>query len=304
MTVARGAALAALAIAIVAVALLVFGGGRDDDVQAAPGDGGAAGQGRRRPDRRAPRRLDPRDQAHRQQRGRDHLPAQEGVRAPAPGHDRDRARDLAVGHRQPLHRADARPAEQPEDPRRRADPLRQDDVPGLAGPALQHARPQDAQEPPGGHPGLRDVVPAARAPRPTAVPSTSTRRSRPPTRLVNQLTQDQQSFTDFVVELVAPRHRARLSQRDDLTDLVSNTDRDDAARSPTRTPRSTRRSSLLPGTLRRGQHHLREPARDARRPRHAGLRVQARDQGPRASSSASCARSCTTRARRSTTSRR
>ena len=62
-------------------------------------------------------------------------------------------------------------------------------------------------------------------------------------------------------------------------------------RSPPRTRRSTRALELLPTTLRRGEHDVREPARDARRPRRAGRRVQARDQGPRPVPAPSCARS-------------
>ena len=54
------------------------------------------------------------------------------------------------------------------------------------------------------------------------------------------------------------------------------------ARSPPRTSRSSRALGAAADHAAARQHDVREPARDARRPRRAGRRVQARDQGPRA----------------------
>ena len=97
-------------------------------------------------------------------------------------------------------------------------------------------------------------------------------------QLVNQLTQDEGTLTDFIVNssravtAVAERaRRPRLARRQHEHDGGRDRQRERRAR--------RRRSALLPTTLRRAQHDVRQPARDARRPRPAGRGVQAGDQG-------------------------
>ena len=109
MTAARGAALGALVLAVVVVAVLLLRGDggttytlrfqnagqlvKDDDVQV----------GGRRIGSIRKITLTDNNQAEIT------VTVDERLRAAARGHDGDHPRDLAVGHRQPLHRADARP---------------------------------------------------------------------------------------------------------------------------------------------------------------------------------------------------
>ena len=74
---------------------------------------------------------------------------------------------------------------------------------------------------------------------------------------------------------------AIAERRDDLAALVGNTNTT-AGGDRLRERRAGARARPAADHAAARQHDVREPARDARRPRRAGRRVQARDQGPRA----------------------
>ena len=93
---------------------------------------------------------------------------------------------------------------------------------------------------------------------------------------------------------------AIAERRDDLTDLVSNTNT--AMRAIGDENVALQRAlELLPGTLRKANTTFVNLRIDARRPRQAGRGVEAGHEGAGAVLQARCARSCTTLGRRSRT---
>ena len=117
-------------------------------------------------------------------------------------------------------------------------------------PALQHARPGDAQGPAGRHPGLRDAVRrqgqagrrVGRVLQPVPVDVAPARQPARP--------QDEATLTDFIVNS-SRAVTAVAERRDDLAALVGNTQHD-GGRDRARERRARRRrSALLPTTLRR-----------------------------------------------------
>ena len=180
------------------------------------------------------------------------ITVEERLRAAARGTTAIDPRDLAVGHRQPLHRAHAgrrTPTRKLDDGATLAD--RQDDVDRRPRPALQHARPEDAQGAAERHPGLaRRGTPAA-ARRPTRRRkyfNPALTRSRAAGQRGRRRPADAQRLPASTPPgrstalAAAPRRPRRTS---------SPTRTRPRPRSPPRTRRSTRRSALLPGTLRK-----------------------------------------------------
>ena len=234
-----------------------------------------------------------------QQPGGDPRQRPGALRAAARGHAGGHPADVAVGHREPLRRALARPGREPHAARARDAHDRLDDDRGRPRPALQHARPRDARGPAGRHQGLPD--PARRQGR-------AGRRGR---------------------EVLQPAalERAPAGQRDDRgrgradalhRQLVAHGHGDRRAprrprrpgrqrqrhhrRDRGREPRAERGAGAAADDAAARQLDVREPARDARRPRPAGRRVQARDQGPGAVPARAAAAGRATPSRRSTTS--
>ena len=208
--------------------------------------------------------------------------------------------DLAVGHRQPLHRADAR-AQLGEGARRRRDARRRlDHRRRRPRPALQHARPGHAQGPAGRHPGLRRAVRGqgraggrgGRVLQPVPVDHAPAR--QPADRRTRARS------TRLHRQLLARGHRRRRAPRRPRRPRRQH-ERDGAPRSAAENVALAQALGLLPTTLRRGQHDVRQPARDARRPRRARRRVQARDEGPRPVPARAAPARRTPRARRSAT---
>ena len=98
-------------------------------------------------------------------------------------------------------------------------------------------------------------------------------------RLVNELTEDEGTLTDFIVNS-SRAVTAVAERRDDLADLVGNTNAT-ARAIGVRERRARPGARAAADDAAPGQHDVREPARDARRPRRARGRVQAGDEGPR-----------------------
>ena len=265
------------------VALLLVRGASTHEYDAAVPERRPARQGRRRPGRRPPHRLGPRrstltdDNQARGQRSRveePYAPLREGT------HGRDPP-DLAVGHRQPLHRADARARTR----RKELD----DGATLTAGsttarrrprPALQHARPEDAQGPAGRHPGLRHAVRGQGRGGRRGGQVLQPVRCRPRAGSSTSSTAGRGALTDFIVNS-SRAVTALAERRDDLAALVGNTNAT-AARDRARERRARPGARAAADHAAARQHDVREPARDARRPRRARRRVQAGDQGPRA----------------------
>ena len=87
--------------------------------------------------------------------------------------------------------------------------------------------------------------------------------------------------SDFLQQHVEGDDARSAERRDELTDLVSNANA--TVGRDRRRERCARPGAALPARhAAQGQHDVRQPARDARRPRRARGRVQARDEGPRA----------------------
>ena len=237
VTAARGAAFGALvlAVAVVAVLLLRGDGGttykllfqnagqlvKDDDVQIG---------GRRIGSVRKIKLTDNNQAEITITVEEPYAPLHEGTHGDDP-------RDLAVGHRQPLHRADARartPAASCSTTARRSatDTTTDDRRPR---PALQHARPEDAQGPAGRHPGLRDAVvrqPRRRGQRGRR--STSTRCcSSASRRLVNELDRRRGRRSTRFLDQRRPRRPARSPSA--------------ATTSPTSSPTPTRPPAAIAG---------------------------------------------------------
>ena len=280
MRIARGVAAAALVLAIVLIAVLLFRGGDDPRVRPGVPERRPARQGRRRPGRRPPHRLGPRDHAHGRQPGarasveveEPYAPLREGTTAvirltslsgianryialtPAP----NSAKELDDGATLPAgSTTDVVDLDQlfnTLDPKARKD---------LQGVIQGFATQYDGR---------------ARRPGESAEyfnPFLSTSR-----RLVNQLTQDEAALTDFIVNS-SRAVTAVAEKRDDLASLVGNTNTT-AARDRRRERRARAGARAAADHAAARQHDVRQPARDARRPRRAGRRVQAGDQGPRA----------------------
>ena len=299
MSVARGAALVALTAGLgagVLSAALPLGG--RPRVHAALPDRRPARQGRRRAGRRPPCRLGARDRADRRQPGRDQGRGAGALRAAARGHAGRHPPHVAVGHRQPLRRADAGARHQPPARRGRHADHHLEHVGRGSRPALQHAGQQDARRPPERRPRLRQAV----------------RGQGRGGRAVGQVLQP------AALDLAPVRrgaHRGREHADALPRQLLARHDDDRrAARRPRRARRQRQRDGRRDRRRERGarararpaahdaaarQHDLREPAGDARRPRRAR---RASPSPPPAGSRrccASCGRWWPTRARRSAT---
>ena len=144
-------------------------------------------------------------------------------------------------------------------------------------PALQHARPADARSLQGVIQGFAtqyaDKGPEANQAAEYFNPALSTSR-----RLVEQLTEDEASLTRFIVN-TADAVTAIAERRNDLSGLVANANATAGAIAAENVALAQRARPAADHAAQR-EHHVREPALDARRPRHARRRVQARHQGP------------------------
>ena len=118
-------------------------------------------------------------------------------------------------------------------------------------------------------------------------------------QLVNQLTQDEGTLTDFIVNS-SRAVTAIAEKRDDLASLVGNTNTTAAAIASQDAALEQALGAAADHAAAR-QHDVRQPARDARRPRPAGRRVQAGDQGARAVPARAAPAGHRARSRRSTT---
>ena len=244
MTAARGVALGALVVAIAVVAVVLLRGGssttyklrfqnagqlvKDDDVQVGGRRVGSVRDIKLTDDNQAEITIAVDD---------DFAPLHEGTTAIDP-------RDLAVGHRQPLHRA-RRPG--PNNRPKLADGAllgdRQDDVARRPRPALQHARRRRRAR------RLQQVIQGIARPvrRPRRAGQPGGEVLRPGAvdrraRLVNEVVRDQQTFTGFLVRLVADGH-ARSPRGATTSRASSPTRTRPRPRSATRTRRSRRRSA-------------------------------------------------------------
>ena len=198
---------------------------------------------------------------------KDFAPLHEGTTALDP-------RDLAVGHRQPLHRAHARPQQRQEARRRRAR------SPPTRRPRRSTSTSSSTRSTRSTRKGLQQVVQGsptqyegreAQANAGGAVLQPGALDAR--ARLVNELTRDQHALEALLrngAKVTARSPRAATT----LTDLVTNANTD--RRGDRRRARRVRpRPRAAAGHAAPGQHDVRQPARDARRPRRARRRVQA-----------------------------
>ena len=243
------------------------------------------------------------DQADRRQPGRDRrsrstsdfAPLHEGTTALDP-------RDLAVGHRQPLHRADAGPELEPQarrrrDARRPTRRRRSSTSTSSSTRSTRKTRKALQQVIQGSATQYEGKGAQANQAREVLQPG-AVDASR---RLVNELVRDQGTLHALPRQHRPRRSTALAARRDDLAEPRHEREHD-GGRDRRRERRARRRrSALLPGTLRKANTtfvNLRSTLDDldvlvdASKPAH---------QGPRAVPRASCARSCTTRARRSPT---
>ena len=201
--------------------ILLSGGGAH--LQAGLPERRPARQGRRRPGRWPPHRLGARDRADRRQPGARSRSTVEEPYAPLHvGTTRDDPRDLAVGRRQPLHRAHARAEQRARARRRRARsaPTRRRRPVDLD-QLFNTLDPQDRARRCRGHPGLGDAVPGRRATSPTRPRSTSTRRSPRRARWCARSRATSRRSSDLIVYGAKVDDRAGRQRRDDLTDLVA-----------------------------------------------------------------------------------
>ena len=241
-----------------------------------PAREGQPGAGRRPPDRH-----DHRHQAHRRRprRGRD---GARRVRAAARGHAARRsARTRCRASPTATSRSSSGPNDARGDRGRRRDPA--DDATRAGGPrpALQHARPGHARGPPEDRPGLgatqvdgkvRGGQREPSLPQPGAVHLVRSSRAS------SSATARRSSASS-----ATPRGRGARSPSGATTSPRSwATPTPPRARSATRTWRSARALGPAAGHAAQRQHDVREPARDARRPRRARGRVEAGHRGPRA----------------------
>ena len=175
---------------------------------------------------------------------------------------------------------------------------RLDDHRGRPRPALQHARPGGARGPAGRHRGLQDPARRQGRRRPPRRPSTSTRCSRARAGWSTRRPQDEDALTRLHRLLLAHGHRDRRAPR--RPRRPGRQRERHHRRDRGREPRAERGAGAAADDAAARQLDVREPARDARRPRPAGRRVQARDQGP----GAVPARAAPARARRQADDRR
>ena len=300
MTVARAAGFGALLLVVVLAAyLLVFRGSggheytlvfqnagqlvKDDDVQIG---GRAVGSVRD-------------DQAHRDNQAAIKVERRGAVRAAARGHAGDDPADVAVGHRQPLRRAHARARTAR---RTLADGAtldhRLDDHGRSTSTSSSTRSTRRRAGPAGRHQGLRDPVRRQGQGGRRSRPSTSTRCCRRRARLVNEL--DAGRGRADRASSSTPRARSPRSPSAATTSpaLVGNANATAGAIAQ-RERRALAGAGAAADDAAARQLDVREPARDARRPRPAGRRRPSPRRRTSRRSCASCARSCTTRGRRS-----
>ena len=118
----------------------------------------------------------------------------------------------------------------------------------------------------------------ARAPRPASRRSTSTRSFRPRASWCSEVTEDEGALTRFLVNS-SRAVTAIAERRDDLSAAVGNANATASAIGQENAALAQRARAAADHAAAR-EHDVREPARDARRPRRAGGRVQACDEGP------------------------
>ena len=276
---ARGVALGALVLAVAVVAVLLLRGDGGNTYKLRFQNAGQLVKGDDVQVGGRPHRPVAQDHADRRQPGRDHGHGQERLRAAARGHHGLDPRHLAVGHRQPLHRADAGAELQPQAVRRRPrwGPTRRRRS-STSTSSSTRSTPRRARRCSSSSRAARTWYDQrgtqANAATKYFNPALSASR-----RLVNELVANQQTLNAFLRN-TAKTTGALAERRGDLPDLVSNTNTTAAA--------IAAENRVQPGAAAaarhaaQGQHDVREPARDARRPRRARRGVQARDQGPRA----------------------
>ena len=228
--------------------------------------------------------------ADRQQPGRGQDHGRRRLRAAARGDDRDRsAQTLAVGRRQPLHRADAGPEQRPKLDDGAQLGTDKTTTPVDLDQLFNTLDPRTRKGAAAGHPGLGDAVrrPGREGQRGRA--STSTRRCRRPSRWSTSSTAtSRRSATSSSTRRRSSR--ALAARRDDLDRPGLQHEHRRSAAIARENAALERALGLLPRHAAQGQHDVREPALDARRPRHAGQRLQAGDASSSRRSSRSCAR--------------
>src|SRR4051794_805193 len=237
----------------------------------------AAGEGRQRADRRPAGRQREGDLADLQQPGGGEDQRRRAVRAAARRHRGGHPAHVAVGHRQPLRRALAGAGDERRARRRRDARYVEDHHRGRPRPALQFARPEGAQGPPGADQGLLDAVrgqgaggrrldevlqPAALE-RAAAGERRDRRRGRPDALPRLLLAHGHDGRGEARRPVRAGRQRGRDHRRDRVGE-----------------PRAVGGAGAAADHVAAREQHVREPARDARRPRPARRRVEGRDQGP------------------------
>ena len=252
MTAARGVALGALVVAVVVVAVVLLRGGgthtytlrfqnagqlvKDDDVQV--GGRRVGSVARHQADRRQPgarSRSRSTTTSRRCTRAR-----RRSIRATSLSGIANRYIALTPGPEQP---PEARR-------RRRRSATDKTTAAGRPRPALQHARPEDAQGPAAGHPGLGDAVRRARASRPTrrrkyfnpALSTSARARQRARPRPAGVRATSSSTRRETVTRARRAPRRPRRPRRATRTRP--------RRRSATRTPRSPQALGLLPDTLR------------------------------------------------------
>ena len=142
------------------------------------------------------------------------------LRPAARGHEGVDPPDLAVGHRQPLRRAGARPGLDEELPDGHAR-HRLDHRASSTSTSSSTRSTRGRAEPAGRDPGLRHAVRGQGRRRPTRRPSTSTRRCRPRGGWSGSSPRTRASLTRFIVN-TADAMSAIAERRNDLSALVGN----------------------------------------------------------------------------------
>ena len=252
MTAARGAALAALVVAVAVVAVLLLRGGKQHEYALLFQNAGPARQGRRRAGRRPAHRL-----GRRTSSSPTTTSPRSRSRCRSPTRRCTRARRaviraaLAVGRRQPLHRAVAGP-ELGAEARRRRDARH-----GLAPRRPSTSTSCSTRSTRRTRKALQQVIHGLGRRSTTARARTATRRPKyfnpalsTTSQLVNQLDRRPAGAHRLRRRLVQGRHRAgRAARRPHEPGLQREHDR--RRRSPPRTPRWTAALGLLPSTLRK-----------------------------------------------------
>ena len=308
MNAARGAALGALVLAVAVVAVLLLRGDGGTHLQAALRERRPARQGRRRAGRRPAHRLDPQDQAHRRQPGRDHDLGAGRLRAAARGHDGARSAATSLsGIANRYIALTPGPNSNPKLPDgatlgtdKTTSIVDLDQLFNTLDPKTRKALQQFIQ---GSAQWYDNRGVEANAATKYFNPALSASR-----RLVNELVADQQTLNAFLRNAAKTHRRAGLAPRRPRQPRLQRQHDGGGDR--------RRERVVQPGAgaaarhAAQGQHDVRQPARDARRPRRARRGLQAGDQGPRAlpepaaparaatraRRSPTCARSCTARA--------